>query len=251
MDLFDVVRSCVRRWYVVIPLIVLTTAFAYHAYSSAKPVYYAQAIVGLAPQSERVGYGPGPVPVNGLLEAGGTSLIANMSTYSFRSPAVVQKVLAGGGAWSYRVTMLPGPGNAPPLPLLSIDTTQRNPDIASKTVELVVAQADEIVKNVQKQAGVPDSQLVGTTLVSFPGKPTGAMPSRIRSTASIFIGGLGLSIVTGVVIDMVLLRRRARRSRAVLGGPENSDSAGAAPDDAAQHERISSDPTGAVASNRR
>ena len=48
MDLFDVVRSCFRRWYVVLPLLLIAAWFAHDIYTSVKPVYYSNAVVGLA-----------------------------------------------------------------------------------------------------------------------------------------------------------------------------------------------------------
>jgi hypothetical protein len=226
VDLFDVARACARRWYVFLPLLLLTTWFTYSTYNGVKPVYYTQAVVGLTPQNVR-NYGqPGPLPVNGLLESGGPGLIANMSLFGFRDPEVIQKVIAGGGSADYKVKMFPGPGNAPPLPLLTIDTTQPDSDTAARTMELVVAQADQIVKNVQRQAGVSESQLVGTVVVSRPGRPVSGTPSRVRSAVSIFAGGLGLSVLASVIADVVLSRREGRRRGLVP--PHSATRAGAA-----------------------
>lgn len=50
MDLFDVIRSCARRWYVLIPLLLVVGWFSYDVYSSVKPVYYSSAVIGLAPR---------------------------------------------------------------------------------------------------------------------------------------------------------------------------------------------------------
>ncbi len=49
MDLFDVARSCFRRWYVLLPLLAITAWYSYSTYSSVQPVYYANTIIGLAP----------------------------------------------------------------------------------------------------------------------------------------------------------------------------------------------------------
>ena len=247
MDLFDVLRACARRWYIFLPLMLLTSLFAYDSYTSAKPVYYQQAVIGLAPQNVRAGYGPGPNPVNGVLEIGGPSLLANMATFGFQDPAVGEKVVAAGGVWNYKVSMFPGPGNAPPLPMLLIETTQPNGDTTAKTIDSRLAQSDEVLKNVQRKAGVPESELVGALVLSRPGKPVGGMPSRVRSTASIFIGGLGVSILLSVVADVLLSRRRARRDglrrrgeRVAAGDPELHSA-----------ERIFDDSPGEVVSPRR
>ncbi len=48
MDLFDVVRSCLRRWYILIPLLAVTGVYCHQVYTSVLPVYYSQTVIGLA-----------------------------------------------------------------------------------------------------------------------------------------------------------------------------------------------------------
>src|SRR5258705_3680513 len=111
MDLFDVVRSCCRRWYVILPLLLIAVWFSYTSYTSVRPVYYSNAVIGLSAPSSRLDQAePGvPVPQNGLLEIGGASLIANITAVGLRDPSVVQRVVAAGGH-SYYTKMFPGPG---------------------------------------------------------------------------------------------------------------------------------------------
>ena len=54
MDLFDVVRSCIRRWYVVLPLLLIVAWYSHQIYASAKPVYYSSAVIGVAPPNTQV-----------------------------------------------------------------------------------------------------------------------------------------------------------------------------------------------------
>jgi len=81
-----VARSCARRWYIFLPLLLVTAWFSHSAYSSAKPVYYSQAVVGLAPPSSRVENVPQGEPVsrNALLDIGGASLVANMAAMKLK-----------------------------------------------------------------------------------------------------------------------------------------------------------------------
>src|SRR4051794_1610283 len=89
VDLFDVVRSCFRRWYVVLPLMLIVCWFAHSVYSSVKPVYYSSALIGIAPPSTRVENTPDgvPVPRNGLLDTGGAQLIANLTALGLIDPS--------------------------------------------------------------------------------------------------------------------------------------------------------------------
>ena len=117
MDLFDVARSCFRRWYVFLPLLLIVAWFSHSVYSSVKPVYYSNAVIGLAPPSTRVdNVAPGvPLPRNGLLDIGGAPLIANMAAVGLREPSVVDRVVAAGGLPDYVSKMFPVPATMPAI----------------------------------------------------------------------------------------------------------------------------------------
>lgn len=213
MDLFDVVRSCFRRWYVVLPLLIVAAWYSHHIYTSVKPVYYSQAVVGFVPPNTQQIQAPPDqyvVPRNGLLDAGGPALLANMAMIGLRDPAVVSQVVSSGGAADYVAKMFPVPATSPPLPMIMIEATEPYPDSASKTVELVVAQAEPALRAVQAQAGVPEGQMVKPFVVSPPSAAVAGIPSRTRATITVFVAGTGLAILIGVVFDLVVPRWRTR-----------------------------------------
>jgi hypothetical protein len=181
-------------------------------YASVKPLYYTQAVVGLA-QSSQVKYTPNGsiVAKNGLLEAGGPTFIANMAVLQMREPSVVNGVVAAGGRPDYGAKMFPVPATAAQLPLIVIDAGEPDPNSAKKTVDLAAAQVDAALRAVQQRAGVPDDQMVRGFAVSAPSEPVPAMPSRTKSTIVIFAAGAGSAILVGLVLDVVLMRRKAQR----------------------------------------
>jgi hypothetical protein len=230
VDLFDVVRSCARRWYVFLPLLAIVAWFSYSVYSSVKPVYYSQAVIGVAQPSIRVAdVAPGvPLARNGLLDIGGAPLIANMAALGLREPSVVDQVVAAGGLPAYTSRMFPVPGTMQPLPLIMIEATDADPAAVTRTLELVIAQAEGSLRTLQQQARVPEDQMVATFVVSPPSAPAAGMPSRTRSTIAIFVAGLGLSVVVTVLVDVLLGRRRRQR---IDAGPQATSAAeGASPD---------------------
>lgn len=214
MDLFDVVRSCARRWYVFVPLLAIVTWFSYSAYTSVQPVYYSNAVIGLAAPSSRIDNPPQgiPIPRNGLLDVGGASLIANMTTLGLQEPAVVDRVVASGGLPDYSARMFPGPANMQQLPLIMIEATNPERKAVSATLQLVVAEAEATLKALQQQANVPDAQMVVPFVVSPPSTPAAGTPARTRSTVTIFAAGLGLSVVATVLLDVLLTRRTRRKN---------------------------------------
>ena len=115
------------------------------AYSSVKPVYYSNAVIGLAGPNGRVEYAPAgvPLPRNGLLDVGGASLIANMTSLGLRQPSTVDAVVSRGGLPDYVSRMFPGPADAGQLPLVMIEETNADPAEVTRTLELVIAQAEK------------------------------------------------------------------------------------------------------------
>jgi hypothetical protein len=227
VDLFDVVRSCARRWYIFLPLLAIVTWFSYSAYSSVKPVYYANAVIGISPPSTRIDNVPPGVPLarNGLLDIGGASLIANMTAVGLREPAVVDQVVAAGGEPDYGARMFPVAATMPQLPLVMIEATEAQPEAVTRTLELVITQSEQTLRKLQQQARVPEDQMVAPFVVSPPSAPAAGMPSRTRSTVAIFAAGAGLVVVVTVVADVILTRLRRRikeRSQAKAAAVEPS-----------------------------
>lgn len=209
MEATDVLRACIRRWYVLLPILAITAWHAYGFYTSVKPVYYASAVVGVTGSNvQQVPYnrdGQG-IPQNGLLAIGGADLIMNMAVLGFDDPAVRSRVVEGGGKGNFTVRMFPAPPSAAvqaALPLIMIEATEPDAASAIKTVDLAANQADAVLVQIQQQAGVLDSEMVRAIKASSPRAVEG-MPSRNRS-ALLMIGlGTGLAVLAGVVVDVVI-----------------------------------------------
>jgi hypothetical protein len=196
-------------------------------YMSVKPVYYTSAVIGVAPPNTRVDQvAPGQaVPRNGLLDVGGAGLIANMTILGLRDSSVVTQVVAAGGKADYTARMFPVPATMPELPLIMIEATESDPVAASKTVELVVAQANSTLRSLQQQAQVPDDQMVTPFVVSPPSVPSPGMPSRTRSTIAVLAAGVAIAILVGVVVDVLMTRWKASRRKRPQTGVQAADGA--------------------------
>jgi hypothetical protein len=246
VDLFDVIRSCFRRWYVVLPLLLATAWFVHHTYTAVKPVYYSSAVVGIAPPNSTVQYGePGAaVPRNGLLETGGAMLIMNMAVLGFDDPSVRAQVVAGGGKADFVVKMFPSPasgaGPQEQLPLIMIEATEDDPNSAARTIELAAAQADPVMRNLQQQAGVPDALMAHALSASPPSAPIAAAPSRTRSALYLSALGAAIAILVGVVVDVLLMRRKMRLQVQRQTG-NDTDAAKGAKNGPPQNENVTAD----------
>lgn len=212
MDLFDVVRACFRRWYLVLPLLLVTSWFCYDIYSSAKPVYYSQTVLGIAPANFRVDQAePGqPVPRNALLDVGGATLMASLASFGLQEQDVKDRVVAAGGLPDYYARPFPTPPPSAQLPLVMIEVSSPDPAKVTTTLEGVSAQAEVTLRTIQALAGVPADLMVKPFIVSPPTTPAGAMPTRTRSTIAIFVAGTGITVLLAVAVDVLLTRRKSR-----------------------------------------
>lgn len=213
MDLFDAVKACARRWYVVLPLLAIVGWYTHTVYESVKPVYYSNAVISLAPPNFRVDQNldGSPVPRNGLLDVGGAPLIANMVALGLSDPKVLAQVAIAGGQPNYTAKMFPAGPNMPDLPLVMIEATELTQADATVTVTLAAAQAAPVLQSIQQQAGVPDDQMVKAFIVSPPTPPAAGIPSRTRTTVALLVAGAGLSLLAGLVVDVLVMRWSARR----------------------------------------
>ena len=220
MDLFDVVRSCLRRWYVLLPLLAITAAYCHQVYTSVLPVYYAQTVIGIAPPNQRVDTVPigQAVPRNGLLDVGGASLIANMAALGMHQSTVVNRVVAAGGEANYEAKLFPVPATSSPLPLVMIDVATPDPVSTTKTLDVAALELRASLENIQKAADVPPSMMATSFVVSPPGVPVAAVPSRTRSTMTVAVGGIAAALLVTVLADVALVRRR--RARLTPSTPE-------------------------------
>lgn len=214
MDFFDVARICAKRWYVFLPLLLVTAWYTYSSYTSVKPVYYVSSVVSIAPPNQRSSYSAQPAEVNGLLEAGGPTLITNLAVIAGNDSAFIDKVAAAGGQRNFVVKNFPTPfGVQVPLPLIMLETYSGDSYSAIKTIEIAATQIDGLFSDLQRSAGVADSQMAHAIVASAP-KSVQAMPSRNRSAAGKFLGGLGIAVLASVVTDGFVTRvQRGKKTR--------------------------------------
>ena len=77
----------------------------------------------------------------------------------------------------------------------------------------MIKHAEDTLKSLQQQARVPADQMVGMFVVLPPTAPTATMPSRMKSTITIFVAGAGLALLVTVLADVLLTHFKSRAQR--------------------------------------
>jgi hypothetical protein len=162
-----------------------------------------------------------PIPQNGLLAAGGPALLSQMLVFGLNDVDVINNVVSDGGKSNYTAKMFPTGGDlqSSGLPLVMVESTQPDPESAKRTVELVAAKANPVLRQIQQQAGVPDSLMVQALVAAPPAPPRAGTPSRTRSTFAMVVAGVGAAVLAAVLVDTVMLRRRLGRNPEANGTP--------------------------------
>lgn len=200
MDLFDVARACRRRWYVVLPLLALSALAGLFAYSTAPTVYQASSVVGLGPSPTTGGEG------NGILNNGGTVMLANVTAIGLSSPEVTEQIKGETGATEFTAEVVAVPGGQ--MPMLTLTTKARDLETAERALEAASERAQEEVDRIQTDAGIGERSFGVVYQVSSGIEIDVLTPGRTRLLAGVLGLGIVASVVIGFYWDVFAARRR-------------------------------------------
>jgi hypothetical protein len=220
VDFFTTLRILLRRWYVVLPTLLVAGAAAYYTVQTIPASYEATGtlvLLGPAKSGEPVPGEPPPAPINPFLELGGSlDVTGDVLTKVMLSDGVVARVAKQGGTAPYEV----GTGSDGGSPIMNIVATGPDDAEAQNTVKVVAAELAKELQQRQEQAGSPPSQFIRFQEVSLPTKSKALLGSKFRAGAVVAALGLMLTFALAFLVDGIAERRSGRRSRrnAVING---------------------------------
>jgi hypothetical protein len=210
MDLFGILGACLRRWYVTVPLLLVTAGFAAQSYRTVEPVYSGTVSLVVLPSLKKAdgaqaeseeASGRNPYSGQGGARFAVAVLARNVNSPAFRSklglaPTSTELVQATTGSQQ---------------PIIQIDAQAATPDAVYALLDRASEQAGVVLNEFQAEAGAP----ADTRYRMAPGVPAGGVvdvtPSRLRVSGAIAVVGFGLAAALATVLDVVLLQRRRRR----------------------------------------
>ena len=205
MDVFTLVRACGRRWYVFLPLIILTAVAALLQAQSVKPVYgEARHLLVVAPAGRSVSTKPTTSIVVNPLGSSDTALAALVQRLNSADVSVLIPVKTASAGYVATSTQ----GN---VALLSLQSKGGSAAEATEILTVLQAQATRQLAYVQARVGAPRSQFFRLVLLSSDGAPAATYPSRTKSTVIVALAGFLASVLIAELVDVLMLRRRERR----------------------------------------
>jgi len=171
MDLLDLIKLVVRRWYVAVPVVIVTLAAAVALGSAIQPEYNTTATVILVPPTTSAASpanGATPAPGNPWLRIGETQM-AQAVQIAVSSGETRQKVVAAGGDSAYEITLVTRSS------IMTVEISSETSAKALATVEAVTKLiSDEVVSQQAKYKPKAGEEI--TTQVLDPG--LNVTPSR-------------------------------------------------------------------------
>lgn len=198
MDLLGVLRVAVRRWYILIPLLVLSVAGGWGVSQQVKPTYEIQGILTVTAPYVSTGEEARVLSGNTFLDYNNTAAI--MAALA-DSPQIRSMVETDGFNSGYKIQ-----ANGS---VVTVTVSEESPEQALAAYRLITETLRGRLDMLQGEAKVPpDSRIVVADVL----RPRGAqetLGNRQRVLlASVALGGV-LSIAICVFADYLLTRRRA------------------------------------------
>jgi hypothetical protein len=223
MDLLDLMRLMVRRWYVAVPIVVFAAIGALVVGNSTKPEYQAEVSIVLVPpktEPAEAQEGKAPPPRNPWLQIGTTAMAQAIQIAVSSGEARAAVTAAGGDGGGYEA------GVVTRTAIVSVEVATSSEAATRATVKAVsdfVAQ--EVAARQAPHKPRPGEEI--TTEILDDGSSVGISKSNVLR-AQVVVGVLGflMAAAFSVIVDAVL-RRRAQSRLALRADGRAAGSAGA------------------------
>jgi hypothetical protein len=222
VDLWDLTRLLLRRWYFAVPMLLASVAGVVGAAQTVSPDYKAMGYMQLIPApsaGKPLDPNAKPRPANPWNDLGYAAL-GNAAALSVTDLTTLEEMADSGYSDSVTVVLNER------TPLFEIEAVGNSKEQATATVQHVIKLLQDDIAAKQKQYGTLPVDTISTLVINDGRSPEqdGGKVKRVLIVAA----GLGLMLTTASTIALdYWLRRRARR-RADEDGP--ADDAGAAPE---------------------
>jgi hypothetical protein len=216
VDAFEVIKVCIRRWWVLLPVVLLAVGAGYGLVKQQKPLYYGFGGFALVyTYGSELAPGAADPRNENPLANGGAELLGEAVMSDFSS-AASQARYGGkdtlGTAPSeadnhskFRVTVPQGSST------YLVETWGPSSEGVREVVDSVIAAAPRSAKVIQDRAGAPTKSQY-TTFVTSPTQVAEMPPeSRIKLILAVSAVGLMAGASLAVIVDALIRRRRRRQ----------------------------------------
>ncbi|MFE7409678.1 O-antigen ligase family protein [Streptomyces laurentii] len=206
MSIADIFRVLARRWYVMVPLALLSLVAGGFLAMRTPVTYESRAEMALL-DSARVAR-PAPSYGNPLAYASGSLIgTADVLIRALQSPETVGLLRERGITDAYGVDFAANADG----PLLTLTVTGESRTRVLEETRLITDFASEELRSLQQQVKVPEGYEVRSARIVPPQKPVSEPKTRYQKVAAVVAFGLTAAFVLSFVVEAwAMARRRAR-----------------------------------------
>jgi capsular polysaccharide biosynthesis protein len=226
MDLVEVVRIIRTRWYVLIPLLLLTAALAVGVDKKVPTKYQATSSITLL-ASQSATSGTSTVPGTGNAFASFNSALNDTADFLVRrmgSADVANDLASRGVTESYAVAL----AAAAQGPFITLTVTGSNPQHVLTSMNTLQLYTQQELQTVQEQASVKPVDMIRSMIMVPAGPPSKQTKTKTQDVLGAAIGGLVVTFLAVFVVENVATSRKRRRRRVPFGAGADDDPEGTA-----------------------
>ena len=208
MDLWEATKILFRRWYVTVPICVLAVLGAYAAGAQMDPEYVASSVGIMLPideSGEQNIFGGTFEEAENPWEAAGAVATLRSVSLVLGADTVRSQIVDQGLAPTYSIEVEPRD------PIVYIDVTDRNPDLALVTLDEMILRLEDELDARQSQVQAPETRRFRIEILSQSEVPLPDYSNRTRVRIVVLLLGLVLAAVAGLVFDAWAVARAERR----------------------------------------
>ena len=223
MQVHKILKSLIRRWFIVVLGLALTAGACFFLQQSAPDNYKAQASLVLLPSTKSVGEAGNP-----YLGLGGMSEALDILTRKMSSEEFKESIREQSGASTFTAEADKGTSGA----ILLITASSHDEDQALRILDTVMNQAPVALTQLQDVLNVPTSSRISTMKLLEDSKAVPEVKARTQLLLVTAAGGVAFTVLITALIDGLLLSRKHRRSEERTdkpSGPKTPSRASAGP----------------------
>jgi hypothetical protein len=203
MNLADTLRGLWRRWYIVIPGLILAVLVALAAWQAIAPDYQRSGTQLLLPGTASI-----PVAGNPYLYLGGLSQASDVLITAMSSDLEQNSLLAGhAGA---RITIVRDPLTSGPQILTTV--TARSDVEAGEILDAAIVRTTQMLDSLQDVDGITAGNRIGIKSITVDNQSTLIQKTRVLGVAGATLLVLLLTLIVAGLVEGLSTRKRRRRS---------------------------------------
>ncbi len=213
MSLAEMWRVIRRRWYVLVPSILLALGLTAGVYTSIPKQYQSSAMMSLLASQQSI-KGTSTVPGTSNPFLNFDSSLNDTADFLVRRLASTDAAaqLGADGVSGYTAVLAASEG-----PFIQLTATASSKSAASAAITTLTTYTAQQLKLLQQQQGVPATAMIDSAVI-VPGSPPAALTKRrTQDTLGAGAAALALALLATFAVDALAARRRPARRRPRTG----------------------------------